>query len=139
MTRRFGFLAVFFSVACLLTLAAPASVSAPEQGLEEGDVKGKIEGVDGKFLRDYETLNYKGEKEWQKWGKGLKSMGWIKVQGESGELKDLYLLIINNRTRIVNKDGSQGQFTDFKAGQTIQASYRMAWDALHALEVKILK
>jgi hypothetical protein len=136
MTRCVRFRSVFVTTACLLSLwVAPASFAT----LEEGEVRGKIEGVDGNFLRDYETLDYKGEDEWQKWGKGLHSLGWIKVQGESGELKDLFLLIVNTRTKIVKQDGSQGQFSDFKNGQTVQASYRMGWDALHAREVRIVE
>ena len=136
MTRRVRFRSVFVTTTCLLSLwVAPASFAT----LEEGEVRGKIEGVDGKFLRDYETLDYKGEDEWKKWGKGLNSLGWIKVQGESGELKDLFLLVISTRTRIVKQDGSQGQFSDFKNGQTVQASYRMGWDALHAREVRIVE
>jgi len=135
MTKFPGFVTICVSVLCLLQWTAPA----PCLALEEGDVKGRIEGVDAKFLRDYDTLNYKGEKEWKKWGEGLRSLGWIKVQGESGELKDLFLLVIDTKTRILQRDGSDGQFSDFKSGQIVQASYRMGWDALHALDVKILE
>lgn len=135
MTRLFGFLAISVCAVCFLLGPSPASFAS----LEEGNVKGRIEGVDGKFLRDYETLDYKGEKDWKTWGVGRRSLGWIKVQGESGELKDLFLLIVNNRTRVLKPDGTEGCFSDFKTGQTVQASYRMGWDALHADEVKILK
>jgi len=135
MKKLSGSVLICLLVACLL----PAAVPSPCAALEEGDVTGKVEGVDGKFLRDYATLNYKGEKKWEKWGEGLKSLGWIKVQGDSGELKDLFLLIIDTRTRILKQDGSEGTFSDFKAGQKVQSSYRMGWDALHAREVKILE
>jgi hypothetical protein len=135
MKKFSGFVMIGLLVACLV----PAAVPSPCAALEEGEVTGKVEGVDGKFLRDYETLNYKGEKKWKEWGNGLKSLGWIKVQGDSGELKDLFLLVIDTRTRIVKPDGSQGAFSDFKAGQKAHASYRMGWDALHAQEVKILE
>jgi len=134
MRKLAGFVAICFLVGGLVPVVVPAPCAA----LEKGDVTGKVEGVDGKFVRDYQTLNYKGEKKWQEWGEGLKSLGWIKVQGESGELKDLFLLVIDTRTRIVKADGSEGAFPDFAAGQRVQASYEMGWDALHAGEVKIL-
>jgi hypothetical protein len=128
-----------FMYSCLLCVVLAVVFSAPCAALEEGDVSGKIEGVDGKFLRDYNTLNYKGEKDWQQWGEGLRSLGWIKVQGASGELKDLFLLVIDTRTKISKQDGTEGQFSDFNVGNKIHALYRMGWDALHAQEVKILE
>ncbi len=128
-----------FVVICLLTVCIlPAVFPAVCAALESGDVTGKIEGVDGKFLRDYETLDYKGEKKWKKWGEGLTSLGWIKVQGDSGELKDLFLLVIDTKTQILKADGTAGQFSDFKSGDKVKASYKMGWDALHAQEVNIL-
>ena len=130
MKQLSGFLAIVW----IFLFLFPSTLSA----LEEGEVTGTIEGVDAKFLRDYATLNYKGETKWADWGKDLKSLGWIKVQGDSGELKDLFLLVIDTRTKIVKQDGGAGEFADFKKGEKVQASYRMGWDALHALEVRIL-
>jgi len=69
---------------------------------------------------------------------GLKALGWIVVQGDSGELKDYLLLVIDSRSSITKGDGSQGQFSDFQVGQRVKASYRMGWDALHVLTVSIL-
>jgi len=127
------------AVIVLLTVTLLAAVfPAPGQALESGEVTGKIEGVDPKFLRDYDTLNYKGETSWKEWGTGLKSLGWIKVQGDSGEIKDLFLLVIDTRTRILKADGAAGEFSDFKPGGRVKASYEMGWDALHAKEVQIL-
>jgi len=122
-----------FSV-MMAMLLLPAVLSA----LEEGAITGKIERVNDKFERDYNTLDYKGQKEWQEWGKDLKSLGWVVLQGDSGELKDYLLLVIDSRTKIEKEDGTQGTFPDFAIGARIQASYKMGWDALHALDVKIL-
>jgi len=103
--------------------------------LEEGTVAGKIQRVDGKFLRDYETMNYKGATEWEQWGKGLKSLGWIVVKGGSNELKDHFLVVINTQTDIQNTDGSKATFQDLKPGDRVKVSYRMGWDALHGIKV----
>ena len=122
-------------LACVFCLTIPVSTSA----LEEGDVEGAIERINDKFLRDYNTLDYKGKKKWKTWGEGLNALGWIVVQGDSGELKDHLLLVIDTRTLIKKEDGTNGQFSDFTVGGRIQASYRMGWDALHVKEIKILK
>ena len=103
--------------------------------LEEGTVTGKIERVDEKFLRDYEKMDYKGASEWEKWGKGLKSLGWIVVKGSSDEPKDYFLVVINTRTDIQKSDGTAGTFNDLKPGDRVKVSYRMGWDALHGLSV----
>lgn len=122
----------------MLSLAFLIFLPTGTAALEEGEVSGKIERLNEKFLRDYDTLNYKGEKKWQAWGKGLKSLGWIVVQGDSGELKDYLLLVIDTRTKIEKADGSPALFSDFKVGEGVSADYRMGWDALHAKNVKIL-
>jgi len=119
----------------LCCLAMPVSTDA----LEEGVVDGTIERINEQFLRDYNTLDYKGKNKWKKWGEGLKALGWIVVQGDSGELKDHLLLVIDTRTKIKKEDGTEGQFSDFSAGGKVQASYRMGWDALHVNDIKILK
>ena len=104
---------------------------------EEGEIKGKIERVNDKFNRDYTILDYKGDKKWQSWGKDIKSLGWIVVQGDSGELKDYLLLVIDTKTEIKKADGSVGKFEELKVGTRIASSYRMGWDALHADNVKL--
>ena len=114
------------------------STALPATALEKGDITGAIERTNDKFLRDYETLDYKGEKEWAEWGTGLKSLGWIVVQGDSGELKDYLLLVIDTKTEIAKNDGGKGSFADLKPGARLKASYRMGWDALHAQKVEIL-
>jgi len=106
--------------------------------LEEGEITGNIERVNEGFARDYNTLDYKGQKEWDVWGKDLKALGWVVLQGDSGELKDYLLLVIDSRTKIEKEDGTPGGFSDFGKGTRIRASYKMGWDALHALHVKIL-
>ena len=116
----------------LLTLPAIASK------LKEGEITGKIERISDEYLRDYTTLDYKGKEEWEKWGEGLKALGWIIVNGESGDFKAPLLLVIDTRTRIESQDGSPALFTDLKPGGRVKASYRMGWDALHSLEVKLL-
>ena len=122
----------------ILSLAFLIFLPTGTAALEEGEVTGKIERMNEKFLREYDTLNYKGEKKWQGWGKGLKSLGWIVVQGDSGELKDYLLLVIDTRTKIEKADDSPAQFSDFNVGDRVTADYRMGWDALHAKNVKIL-
>jgi hypothetical protein len=106
--------------------------------LEEGEITGTIERTNGRFLRDYESLDYGTKKEWKEWGQGLRSLGWIVVQGDSGELKDYVLLVIDTRTAIESKGSGKGEFNDFGPGDRIRAKYRMGWDALHALHVKKL-
>ena len=106
--------------------------------LEEGEITGKIERRNDKFLRDYESLDYGTKKDWKEWGQGLRSLGWIVVRGDSGELKDYLLLVIDTRTEIESKASGKGQFTDLAPGSRIRAKYRMGWDALHALHVKEL-
>ncbi len=108
------------------------------EALEEGTITGKIERMDDKFLRDYENLDYKGAGKWEKWGKNLKSLGWIVVQGDSGKLKDYLLVVIDTKTNIQKNDGNDGTFLELKPNNRVVVSYRMGWDALHALEVKEL-
>jgi hypothetical protein len=122
------FLGTFF-----LTVIFPFSL----QALEQGEVKGKIERVNDMFNRDYNALDYKGDKNWQSWGKDLKSLGWIVVQGDSGELKDYLLLVVDTRAKIKKADGSLGKFEDLKVGSRITSSYRMGYDALHAEVVNV--
>ena len=122
----------------LLSVSMVLSTAIPASALEKGDVTGAIERKNDKFLRDYETLDYKGEKDWAEWGKGLKSQGWIVVQGDSGELKDYLLLVIDTKTEIEKKDGGSGAFSDLEPGERIKASYRMGWDALHAQKIVII-
>ncbi len=136
MRRLYSFTltAAILLLSCALFIAFPTGSVA----LEEGEVTGTIERLNEKFLRDYGTLNYKGEKKWEKWGQGLKSLGWIVVQGDSGELKDYLLLVIDTRSSVGKADGSQASFSDFQVGQRVKASYRMGWDALHAKTVNIV-
>ncbi len=105
--------------------------------LESGEIKGKIERVYDKFNRDYNTLDYKGDTTWRAWGKDLKALGWIVVQGDSGELKDYLLLVIDTKTELLNSDQSKATFADLSAGKRVWASYAMGYDALHASKVVI--
>ena len=107
--------------------------------LEEGEVTGKIERTNGDFSRDYQKLDYKGQKDWEAWGKGLESLGWIVVQGDSGEMKDHLLLVIDTRTLIGGAGADKERFAGLRPGDHIRAKYRMGWDALHALEVRKLE
>jgi len=127
-TGMFILLVIFFMVIPVFSSGKP----------EEGTVTGEIERMDEKFLRDYEKMNYKGAAEWEQWGKGLKSLGWVVVKGGSDELKDYFLVVINTRTDIQKSDGSTGTFQDLKTGDRVEVSYRMGWDALHGLKVGIL-
>ena len=120
----------------LLTLLVGQPCSA--HALEEGEVAGKIKKKNHEFLRDYEELDYKGKQNWQAWGRGRVSLGWIVVRRESGGENDLLLLVIDSRTAIRGTGPEEGRFTDLRAGDRIRATYRMGWDALHALEVKKL-
>ena len=106
--------------------------------LEEGEVTGEIERTNEKFLRDYQELDYKGQKAWEAWGRGLESLGWIVVRGDSGEMKDYILLVIDTRTVIAGAGSDKGRIADLRPGDRIRAKYRMGWAALHALEVKKL-
>lgn len=126
-TTLIAALGLFFFVSIPLTLNA----------LEEGEVRGRIERTNEKFNRNYDSLDYKGDKKWQSWGKSLKSQGWIVVQGDSGELKDYLLLVIDTRTEIKKNDGSPGKFEDLKAKSRVVSSYRMGYDALHADKVTL--
>ena len=116
-------------------LIAPAIAGSP---LEEGEITGTIERTNEAFLRDYEKLDYGSKKEWEDWGKGLKSLGWVVVRGDSGEPKDLLLLVIDTRTKIESSDSETCEVMDLGAGTRIEAKYRMGWDALHAVHVKKL-
>lgn len=122
----------------LIICGALFGTMATASALEEGDVMGKIERTNDKFLRDYEKLDYGENKEWEEWGRGLRSLGWIVVRGDSGELKDYLLLVIDTRTEMANKDSMEGQLLGLGPGDRIRAKYRMGWDALHALHVKKL-
>jgi hypothetical protein len=115
--------------------AAPAAAGSP---LEEGEITGTIEKTNNAFLRDYEKLDYGSKKEWQDWGKALKSVGWIVVRGDSAELKDYLLLVINTRTEMESNDSEKCQVMDLAPGTRIEARYKMGWDALHAIYVKKL-
>jgi hypothetical protein len=123
----------------LIICGVLAGTIAVASALEEGVVTGKIERTNDAFLRDYEKLDYRGNKDWEEWGKGLKSLGWVVVRGDSGEIKDYLLLIIDTRTKIENKGTGEGPFPGLRPGDQIWARYRMGWDALHALEIKKLK
>ena len=124
---------LFFFV--FTVLVGPAVAGSP---LEEGEITGKIEKANDAFLRDYEKLDYKSKKEWEDWGKGLKSLGWVVVRGDSGDPKDLLLLVIDTRTEMVSHDSEKCEVMGFEAGTRIRAKYRMGWDALHAVYVKKL-
>jgi hypothetical protein len=113
----------------------PPALSA----LEEGVVTGKVQKSDSRFARDYDAMDYKGQLNWQEWGKGLKSIGWVVVQGASGQLKDYLLLVVDTRTKILSKEGAPGAFEDLVSGAKVTVEYRMGWDALHALNVRILE
>lgn len=112
------------------------TVTASE--LEEGEITGTIERVNEAFLRDYEKLDYGSSEEWENRGKGLKSLGWVVVRGDSGEPKDLLLLVIDTRTQIEVNDSGKSPLADFGPGVRIEVKYRMGWDALHAIYVKKL-
>jgi hypothetical protein len=120
-----------FPIFLWLLLIPFVSVSA----LEEGEVTGKIERTNGEFLRDYETLDYKGRQAWEAWGKGLEALGWIVLQGDSGQMKDHLLLVIDTRTLISGSLADKAGFADLREGDRVRAKYRMGWDALHALEL----
>ena len=116
-------------------LVGPAGAGSP---LLEGEITGKIEKANKAFSRDYEKLDYKSQKQWEDWGKGLKSLGWVVVQGDSGEPKDLLLLVIDTRTEMESNDSETCQVMDLGPGTRVEAKYRMGWDALHAIYVKKL-
>ena len=116
-------------------LVGPTGAGSPR---EEGEITGTITKSDEAFLRDYEELDYKSRKEWEDWGKGLKSLGWVVVRGDSGEPADVLLLVIDTRTQIEINDSGKSPLVDFGPGVRIEAEYRMGWDALHAVYVKKL-
>ena len=122
----------------LMVWAVLLGPAAAGSSLEEGSITGKIEKVNDSFLRDYEKLAYKGQEDWKEWGKGLKSLGWIVVRGESGDIKDYLLLVIDTRTEMERKGSEKCQVMDLGPGTRIEAKYRMGWDALHAVYVKKL-
>ncbi len=111
-------------VALLMVCAALVGPAVAESPLEEGEITGKIEKANDAFLRDYEKLDYKSKKEWEDWGKGLKSLGWIVVRGDSGEPKDLLLLVIDTRTEMGSNDSEKCEVMDLGAGTRIRARYR---------------
>ena len=123
---------LFFVCAVLFGPTVTASA------LEEGEITGTIEKANEAFLREYEELDYGSKMEWEDWGKGLKSLGWIVVRGDSGELKDYLLLVIDTRTEIERNNSEKCQVMDLGPGSRIEAKYRMGWDALHAVYVKKL-
>jgi hypothetical protein len=123
-------LLVFFA----LLIGQPATVNA----LEEGEVTGKILRSNDQFVRDYQRLDYKGKKDWEAWGRGLVSLGWVVVQSDSGETTNPVLIVIDTRTAIAGTGSGEVRFGDLLPGDRIRARYRMGWDALHALEVKKL-
>ena len=122
----------------LMVCAVLFGLAAAASSVEEGEITGKIEKAHEAFLRDYEELDYGSEKKWKDWGKGLKSLGWIVVRGDSGEVKDYLLLVIDTRTEIESNDPEKCQVMDLAPGTRIDAKYRMGWDALHAIHVKKL-
>ena len=122
----------------LMVCAVLIGPAAAESPLEEGEITGKIEKANDDFLRNYEELDYGSKKEWEDWGKGLKSLGWIVVRGDSGEQKDYLLLVIDTRTEIESNDSEKCRVMDLAPGTRIEAKYRMGWDALHAIYVKKL-
>jgi hypothetical protein len=128
-----------FRMASLLmvgsVLVGPAVAESP---LEQGEITGTIERANEAFLRDYEKLDYGSKKEWEDWGKGLKSLGWVVVRGDSGDPKDLLLLVIDTRTKMESNDSEKCEVMGLGAGTRIEAKYRMGWDALHAVYVKKL-
>ncbi len=126
-----AFLRASFPVVLALLFGSFVTASA----LEEGEVTGRIEKANGNFLRDYGKLEYKGQGAWEAWGRGRKSLGWIVVRGDSGEMKDYVLLVIDTRTAIAGAGSAKGRFSDLGPGCRIRARYRMGWDALHALRV----
>jgi hypothetical protein len=130
----------WFSVGVWLLLVCVALCGSTVKAfaLEEGEITGKIERTNDKFLRDYESLEYGTKKDWKEWGQGRRSLGWIVVQGDSGDLKDYVLLVIDTHTEIESKDSEKRGFSDLGPGSRIRAKYRMGWDALHALHVKKL-
>ena len=115
--------------------AALCGVALTAFALEEGEVIGTIERTNDRFLRDYESLEYGVKDDWRQWGKGLRSLGWIVVRGDSGEIKDYVLLVIDTRTEIKSKEAENGLFSDLAPGGRVRVQYRMGWDALHALQV----
>jgi hypothetical protein len=119
---------------CVALYGSPVKVFA----LEEGEITGRIERTNDKFLRDYESLEYGSKTNWKEWGRGRRSLGWIVVQGDSGELKDYVLLVIDTATEIESEDSEKRGFADLVPGSRVRAKYRMGWDALHALHVKKL-
>ena len=125
-------------VALLMVCAALVGPAVAGSPLEEGEITGKIEKANDAFLRDYEKLDYKSQKKWEDWGKGLKALGWIVVRGDSGEAKDLLLLVIDTRTEMGSNDSEKCEVMGLGAGTRIEAKYRMGWDALHAVSVKKL-
>jgi len=122
----------------LMVCAVLIGPAAAESPLEEGEITGKIEKANDDFLRNYEELDYGSKKEWEDWGKGLKSLGWVVVRGDSGEAKDYLLLVIDTRTEIEINDSEKSPLADFGPGVRIEVKYRMGWDALHAIYVKKL-
>ncbi|MEW6439458.1 MAG: hypothetical protein AB1640_00840 [bacterium] len=123
-----------FAVVCgFLSALSSVAARADEQ------IAGAIEKNDPTFVREYEDLDYKGHMDWKEWGKGLRALGWIGVRGDSGEPKDLLLLVVDTRTQILRVDGSKGGFEDLLPGRKVSASYRMGWDALHATEVRVTR
>jgi hypothetical protein len=133
--KRTSVSAAMLLIFVFTVLVGPAVAGSP---LEEGEITGKIEKANDAFLRDYEKLDYKSKKEWEDWGKGLKSLGWIVVRGDSGEAKDLLLLVIDTRTEMGSNDSEKCEVMGLEAGTRIKAKYRMGWDALHAVYVKKL-
>ncbi len=122
----------------MLTLGLLVCFPAFSAALEEGKITGTIERVNTDYLSDYEKMNYKGQTEWEQWGKGLNALGWIVVQGDSGKTKDYLLLVIDTRSTIKNGKGLVKKISDLAPGNRIVAEYRMGWDGLHALSLQIL-
>jgi hypothetical protein len=65
-------------------------------------------------------------------------MGWVVVQGDSGDRKDLLLLVIDTRTEVKYSAEKMVPGKGLRPGNRVRVRYRMGWDALHALEVERL-
>ena len=126
--------AVLLLVVCTVLVGPTVTASS----LREGVITGKIEKVNDAYLKDYEKMDYGSKKEWADWGKGLRSIGWIVVRGDSGEPTDVLLLVIDTRTVTEGADSEKCRMMDLAPGTRIEAQYRMGWDALHAVYVKKL-
>ena len=126
--------AALLLVVCTVLVGSTVTASS----LREGVITGKIEKASDAYLKDYGRMDYGSRKEWADWGKGLRSLGWIVVRGDSGEPTDVLLLVIDTRTVTEGGNSEECRVMDLAPGTRIEAQYRMGWDALHAVYVKKL-